>query len=132
VVSRTGEGSTKVSMPSNPVGLAWVITSRVATEAAPHQILATAAAREEIGLLDGVTLAPLGRRQLKVLAEGVEVFELRFDAPVHHERVRDPVCGMEMIPSQVTARLLVDGRELAFCCERCLRLFLDAPHKHGG
>jgi YHS domain-containing protein len=41
------------------------------------------------------------------------------------------VCGMEMLASQVNATLLVDGRELAFCCERCLRLFLDAPTKYG-
>jgi YHS domain-containing protein len=34
-----------------------------------------------------------------------------------------------MAPSQVAATLLVNGQELAFCCEKCLRLFLDAPHK---
>ena len=43
------------------------------------------------------------------------------------ERVRDPVCGIEMAPTDVAARLVVKGRELAFCCERCLRAFLEAP-----
>lgn len=114
------------------VGGSLNLTSRVATQAAPHQILVTTAARQETGVLDGVTFAPLGRRQLKGLSEDVEVFEARLNVPVRGERVRDPVCGMEMIPSQVTARLMVDERELAFCCERCLRMFLDPPHKHGG
>ncbi len=37
-----------------------------------------------------------------------------------------------MAPSRVAATLLVNAQELAFCCEKFLRLFLDPPHKHGG
>ncbi len=114
------------------VGGSLNMTSRVATAATPHQILITAAVRDEVAHLDGITFAPLGRRQLKGLAEAAELFEVSFDAPVRSERARDPVCGIEMMPSQVTATLLVEGKELAFCCERCIRLFLDAPHKYGG
>jgi adenylate cyclase len=114
------------------VGGSLNLTSRVATQAMPRQIVLTAAAREEIGDLDSVTLARLGGRQLKGLAEDVELFEVSFDASVRRERARDPVCGMEMMPSQVTATLQVEGKDLAFCCERCLRLFLEAPHKYGG
>ncbi len=114
------------------VGGSLNITSRAATQATPHQILVTAAARNEIGRLEGVRFAPLGRRELKGLAEELELFEVRSDAVQLSERARDPVCGMEMAPSQVGATLLVKGQEVAFCCEKCLRLFLDAPHKHGG
>ena len=105
--------------------------SRVATQATPHQILATAAACNEIGSLEGISFAPLGQRRLKGLAEELELFEARPDDVQRRERVRDPVCGIEMAPGQVAATLLVNGQALAFCCEKCLRLFLDVPHKHG-
>jgi class 3 adenylate cyclase len=111
------------------VGGSLNIASRVATQATPHQILATAAARSEIGSLGGVRLVRLGNRPLKGLAQEIELFEVRSDDLQRSERARDPVCGIEMAPSQVAARLSVNGRELAFCCEKCLRLFLDAPHR---
>jgi len=114
------------------VGGSLNITSRVAAQAAPHQIVVTAAARSEIGRLDGVRFLPLGTRELKGLAEELDLFEVRSDAAPGKARARDPVCGMEMAPGQVAATLQVKGQEVAFCGEKCLRLFLDAPHKHGG
>jgi len=114
------------------IGGSLNIASRVATQATPHQILATDSARSEIGSLAAVRFAPLGKRRLKGLAEELELFEVRSIDVQRSERARDPVCGIEMAPSQVAATLLVNGQELAFCCEKCLRLFLDAPHQHGG
>ena len=108
------------------------VASRVATQGTPHQIVVTAAARNEVGALNGVVFVPLGKRELKGLAEEIELFEVRSDAAQRNERARDPVCGIEMAPTQVAATLLVKGQDVAFCCERCLRLFLDAPHKYGG
>lgn len=116
---------------SGYVGGTLNIASRVATQAAPHQILATAAARSEIGSLAGFRFAPLGKRQLKGLADEVEVFEVRSGDVQRSERARDPVCGIEMAPGEIAATLLVNGQEVAFCCEKCLRRFLDAPLKHG-
>ena len=114
------------------IGGSLNIASRVATQATPHQILATDSARSEIGSLAALGFAPLGKRRLKGLAEELELFEVRSIDVQRSERARDPVCGIEMAPSQVAATLLVNGQELAFCCEKCLRLFLDAPHQHGG
>ncbi len=114
------------------IGGSLNIASRVATQATPHQILATDSARSEIGSLAAVRFAPLGKRRLKGLAEELELFEVCSIDVQRSERARDPVCGIEMAPSQVAATLLVNGQELAFCCEKCLRLFLDAPHQHGG
>ena len=112
------------------VGGSLNIASRVAGEAKPHQILVTAAVRDEIRGLSGVGLTPLGRRQLKGLADELELFEVRFDDLPRTERARDPVCGIEMIPTEVAARLVVGGRELAFCCEKCLRVYLEAPLRY--
>ena len=111
------------------VGGALNIASRVATQATPHQILITAAARTEIGALSQVTFTPLAARRLKGLTGDLELFEVRSEHRRSGERVRDPICGMEMAPTDVAARLVVKGRELAFCCERCLRVFLEAPQK---
>ncbi len=106
------------------IGGSLNIASRVATQATPHQILATDSARSEIGSLAAVRFARLGKRRLKGLAEELELFEVRSIDVQRGERARDPVCGIEMAPSQVAATLLVSGQELAFCCEKCLRLFL--------
>ncbi len=114
------------------IGGSLNMASRVAGQASPHQILATAAVRNEVSALVGVSFAPLGKHRLKGLGEEVELFEVRSDNTRRSARARDPVCGMEMVPGQVAATLVLDGRELAFCCEKCLRLFLDTPQTHGG
>ena len=114
------------------VGGSLNIASRVATQATPHQVLVTAAARNEIGRLEGIRFVPLGRRELKGLSEELELFEARSDNAPRSERARDPVCGIEMAPGEIAATLLVKGQDVAFCCEKCLRLYLDAPQKYGG
>ena len=114
------------------IGGALNIASRVATHATPHQILITAAARTEIDELSDVTFAPLGKRRLKGLAAELEVFEVRSDHEPASHRIRDPVCGIEMARTEIGATLMVRGRELAFCCERCLRVFLERPEEYSG
>jgi len=106
------------------------IASRVATEAKPHQILVTAAARGEVRGLSGVRFTALGRRQLKGLREELELFEVRPDDGPGGERARDPVCGMEMVPTEAAARLVVGGREVTFCSEECLRVYLEPPKRY--
>jgi YHS domain-containing protein len=112
------------------VGGALNIASRVATDAVPHQILVSAEVRQEVGALADVQFVPIGKRQLKGLAESLELFEARRDQNRVGERLRDPVCGMEMDPTEVGARLTVKGEDLAFCCEKCVRAFLDAPQRY--
>jgi YHS domain-containing protein len=77
-----------------------------------------------------VRFTSLGRRQLKGLADELELFDVHSDDWPRTERARDPVCGMEMIPTDVAARLVVSGRELSFCCEKCLRVYLEAPLRY--
>jgi len=112
------------------VGGSLNIASRVATEAKPHQILVTAAARGEVLGLSGVRFTALGRRQFKGLVKELELFEVRSDDVPGAERARDPVCGMETGPTEAAARLVVDGREATFCSEKCLRVYLEAPHRY--
>jgi len=92
--------------------------------------LVTAAARGEVLGLSGVRFTALGRRQFKGLVEELELFEVRSDDVPGAERARDPVCGMETGPTEAAARLVVDGREATFCSEKCLRVYLEAPHRY--
>ena len=46
------------------------------------------------------------------------------------ERPQDPVCGMELQPGEVAARLSIDGTEQSFCSDECLRLFVAAPERY--
>ena len=45
-------------------------------------------------------------------------------------KVADPVCGMELAPAEVAARLSVEGNEQAFCSETCLRKFVQARERY--
>src|SRR5262247_3432968 len=65
-------------------------------------------------------------RRLKGLADELEVFQVCSDDPAGRERARDPVCGMEMAPTEIAARFMVAGREVVFCCEKCRRAYLEA------
>jgi adenylate cyclase len=111
------------------VGGSLNIAARVAAEAKPHQILVTATARGEVHG-SAVTFSALGRRQLKGLADDLELFEARSSDSSEGRRARDPVCGMEMVATEIEARLTVSGRDLAFCCEKCLKLYLDTPERY--
>jgi len=78
-----------------------------------------------------VTFIPLGARPLKGLTEEMELFEAVArrvnDFP---ERSQDPVCGMELQPEEVAARLSIDGTERSFCSDECLRRFVAAPERY--
>jgi class 3 adenylate cyclase/YHS domain-containing protein len=106
------------------------IASRVAGEARRHQVLVTAAVRTEASGLPDVEFVPLGRRAHKGLAESPELFEARARGRKSTAKVIDPVCGMELAPAEVAARLSVEGSERAFCSETCLRMFVEAPQKY--
>lgn len=106
------------------------IASRVATEAKRHQVLVTGTVRSEAKDLPDVEFARLGKRRLKGLAEDLDLFEARASRAEGEEKVVDPVCGMELRPAEVAARLSLEGRERAFCSDECLRQFVVSPEKY--
>jgi YHS domain-containing protein len=40
------------------------------------------------------------------------------------------VCGLELSPTEVAARLALEGKERVFCSEECLRRFVAAPERY--
>jgi adenylate cyclase len=112
------------------VGSSVNVASRVVAEAQRHQVLVTAeVAREARGLAE-VEFVPLGKRQLKGLVDELELFEARRRAAAATERMADPVCGTELSPTEVAARLALEGKERVFCSEECLRRFVAAPERY--
>ncbi|MEX0800655.1 MAG: adenylate cyclase regulatory domain-containing protein [Dehalococcoidia bacterium] len=114
------------------VGSSVNIASRVAGEAGRHQVLVTAAVRREAKGLDGVEFVRLGKRKVKGLSSDLVLFEARSAGVAGSEKAIDPVCGMEMGPEEVAARLTQEGTEKAFCSDECLRKYVRAPEKYGG
>jgi YHS domain-containing protein len=45
-------------------------------------------------------------------------------------RLIDPVCGMELDPAEVAARLSLDGQEQVFCSQQCLQRFVATPERY--
>jgi adenylate cyclase len=105
------------------------LASRVATAADRHQVLVTGAVRTRSGTLEGVEFLPLGKRHLKGIAEEFELFEARRTGASTTEKAIDPVCGMELGPAEIGARLSLGSSERVFCSENCLRRFIAAPEK---
>lgn len=112
------------------IGSAVNIASRVAEEAQRHQVLVTAEVSRVARGVAEVDFVPLGKRQLKGLAGELELFEARRRARETTEKAVDPVCGMELSPMEVAARLALEGKEQVFCSEECLRRFVAAPERY--
>ncbi|TET98355.1 MAG: YHS domain-containing protein, partial [Dehalococcoidia bacterium] len=108
------------------------IASRVAAEAQRHQVLVTAEVRKRAKELPNMEFVRLGKRRLKGLASELVLFEARPSGIEGEEKMIDPVCGMELRPAEVAARLSLEGKERAFCSDECLRLFVTSPEKYSG
>ena len=108
------------------------IASRLAEEAHRHQFLVTDEVRRRAKSYEGVEFVRLGKRRLKGLAAEADIFEAKAVNPAELDRVVDPVCGMELGPREVAARLTLDGREHAFCSGDCLKKFVKSPERYTG
>ena len=99
------------------------LAARLAAEAGRHELLVSDAVRKEAAGLPRVNFVPVGARRLKGVMDTVELFAARKAGAAPQQRLVDPVCGMELDPAEVAARLTLEGREIVFCSERCLRRF---------
>jgi class 3 adenylate cyclase/YHS domain-containing protein len=105
------------------VGSTVNLAARLAAEAGRHELLVSDAVRKEAAGLPQVNFVPVGARRLKGVTDTVELFAARKAGAAPQQRLVDPVCGMELDPAEVAARLTLEGKEIVFCSERCLRRF---------
>lgn len=113
-------------------GAAVNFAARLVAVAERHQVLVSSAVRNGASDLGDVEFRPRGVTALKGVLEAPELFEV---VRAEHEpppRLRDLVCGMELAPSEVAARLALGGEERAFCSETCLRRFVANPSQYLG
>ncbi len=47
------------------------------------------------------------------------------------DKVRDPVCGMEIRPEDAAAQEEHEGRTFYFCSQGCHAAFMKEPHRYG-
>jgi class 3 adenylate cyclase len=112
------------------VGTVVNTASRLANKADRHQVLVTTDVRREAAGVGGVEFAPIGPARLKGVAEQIELFEARGEQEIAGDRAVDPVCGMELRPSEAAARLVYRGSERYFCSSDCLQRFVDDPDRY--
>ena len=108
------------------------IASRLAAAAKRHQVLVTGTVRDAAKDLPDVEYVRVGKRRLKGLADDMVLFEARASQAESEEKAIDPVCGMELRPAEVAARLSLEGQERAFCSDECLRQFVASPERYSG
>lgn len=112
------------------VGANVNIAARLAAAAERHQVLVTAAVKDETGAVPGAEFVPLGRVALKGIAEELDLFTVVAERPEGESQLVDPVCGIELRPGTAAARLLWEGEERFFCCRTCLHRFVEAPERY--
>jgi adenylate cyclase len=114
------------------VGTAVNLAARIASDAERHQILVTAAVRDDAAHLPDAEFVPLGKRSVRGLPEDIEVFAaVPNTGAALARKLVDPVCGMELTPAETVARLSLHGQERVFCSQGCLERFIDAPDRYG-
>jgi len=107
------------------IGAAVNLAARITGQAAPHEVLVSAVVADAAATLDDVTFAAAGTRPLKGIDDQVLVYQAEWrSGPLAHDHRIDPVCGMVVDADRAPARLQVDGEDLAFCSESCLRRYL--------
>ncbi|MEO7229387.1 MAG: YHS domain-containing protein [Candidatus Limnocylindrales bacterium] len=47
------------------------------------------------------------------------------------DKVKDPVCGMEIDPAQAAATEVHEGQTFYFCSQACHDTFVKDPHRYG-
>jgi len=115
-------------------GSAVNVASRVAAIAAPGPVLMTAASRHAAGsALDGLEVRGEGSRQLKNVAEPVQVHAITLaNQPAVIDLPIDPVCRMAVDPARCAARRVYRGVELHFCSDGCAEVFDRHPERYSG
>ncbi|MEO7557062.1 MAG: adenylate/guanylate cyclase domain-containing protein [Acidimicrobiales bacterium] len=107
------------------------LAARIVAEAVADQVLISGDMHTAIRDASDVAFTHAGHRNLKHIAEPVEVYAATrpHDAPTRGRAV-DPVCGMPIELERAVARLALADREVGFCSRACLQRFVDNPDRY--
>jgi adenylate cyclase len=111
------------------VGATVNVAARVAGCAQRHEFLITGALHAHVVDVPDVEIRSIGANDLKGVPAAVDLFEVSRPAARPHRTI-DPVCLMELDSGSDAVHLTRDGREVAFCSDDCLRLFVADPERY--
>jgi class 3 adenylate cyclase/YHS domain-containing protein len=114
------------------VGAAVNLAARVASAGGPGQFLITDTVHAAAGQAADAEFTALPARTLKGLSEPVRLIDVRPADHARHTDERDPVCGMRLDPSDITAVTSWRGTSYPFCSPDCARIFAETPHRYAG
>ncbi len=106
------------------------IAARATAQAEGGQLIVTETVRRQADVIEGLTWAAIGRRQLKGLTEPIGLYLVSTRDP-SLERLSDPVCGMGLDPERTAYQLEWRGQPVWFCSERCMDQFQQTPAAFG-
>lgn len=114
------------------VGAAVNLAARVASTGGAGQFLITEAVRAAAGRVPDAEFTSLPARTLKGIPELVGLMDVR---PVGGSRtadrlVTDPVCGMQLSPSDVVTVTHWQGTSYYFCSQECADAFANSPERY--
>jgi adenylate cyclase len=112
------------------VGTTVNIASRLAAQATAHELIITSTLSDMVENRPDAECVAIGRQALKGLSQELELCVVRRKTEALVERLVDPVCGMELDPGDVVARLDVAGGTQVFCSNECLQLFVATPDRY--
>ena len=108
------------------------LAARVASAAAPGEVLMTAAVRAGAGAaLDGFELERRGKHRFKNISEPVELYALTLASQGELARLPvDPVCRMAVDPDRTSERRTYLGTDYHFCSSECAQVFDRHPARY--
>jgi adenylate cyclase len=150
VGARHGFPSLRAGMHTGPAveregdwfGATVNLAARVSAAAAGGEVLLTEASAAAAGAPGGgnlgaihghgnVILRPRGRRQLRNIAEPVDLLEATCEFAHFREVLPlDPVCRMAVDPEHEAGQLAYQGVEYHFCSLECAQAFAGEPERY--
>jgi class 3 adenylate cyclase/YHS domain-containing protein len=139
LLAEHGAPTVRVGMHTGPAvarggdwfGASVNLAARIAALAGGGEVLLTGATRAASGDLEDVIIENRGLRELRNVAEPVEVHAAwSKDAPTTSRLVLDPVCRMAVDPARSSGTLSHDGVEYHFCSAGCMSRFAAAPERY--
>jgi adenylate cyclase len=150
VGSRHGFPSVRAGLHTGPAversrdwfGSTVNIAARISAAASGGEVLLSGEAAAAAGAPDGgslgavpphadVVLHPRGRRELRNIAEPVQLFEASCEVSRSREGLPiDPVCRMAVDPEKAAGTLTHEGSTYSFCSLDCARKFAGAPERY--
>ena len=109
------------------------LAARISALASEHEVLLSAATASSAGAIPDVGYEARGRRDLKGVAEPVElVAAVHAGVSDHVSLAVDPVCHMRVDRDKAAGRLMYRGTPYVFCAPECAAAFGSRPGRYIG